>query len=222
MNCLSYMLIIVVIIIVAQQRCFVDYHMLIYDYLGHGRRKGGLWMLYTKSDWSCINPALTKLAGITKGSTVLDVGFGSGDMTDWFVSCGGDVYGIEKMSKFVKSYISRGADHTRFIQGSIPNPPSVGPGKFDAIVCHGVYMYLSNSEQDLAAKQLIGMLNPGGKLIIAGNVAHNRSFVCTGRISKFADTYKLVNESDVYDSTALKYGNDNKIVVITCHADQQQ
>ncbi len=115
------------------------------------------------------------LAAIEPGDTVLDLGSGSG--TDAFVAAHltgptGRVTGVDmtdaQLAKARRLRDGLGADHIRFVEGLIEDPP-VEAGSVDVVISNGVVNLVP--DKDAVFQAVARALRPGGRLAIADIVS---------------------------------------------------
>jgi len=107
---------------------------------------------------------LVEAAGLREGMRVLDLGSGVGDMSFVVavVGGGGEVVGIERAPEAVAAATARaerlGRGNVRFVIGDIHD--LLDGGRFDAVVCRLVLMYVPDPAAVLRAQ--VAALRPGG------------------------------------------------------------
>jgi ubiquinone/menaquinone biosynthesis C-methylase UbiE len=102
-------------------------------------------------------------AGLPRGSRILDVGCGPGEMAAKLQEHGYDVWGVDIAEPMVR-YARERCGGDRFRVGDIEQIP-FEDGAFDGVVCVGVLEYL---EADTKALREIGrVLKPGGTAVLS-------------------------------------------------------
>lgn len=158
------------------------------------------------------------------GSKVLDVGFGSGRNSFWFLNNGFNVHGIEQskesLVRFHKSLILLEKDPGNFIYGNLEELPYKN-GEFDLVICNAV-LHFSKSEEHFQSlfSELVRMLNSNGILFIrmtsdigiADKITNgkNRVFLLPDNSHRFLLTRELLLE--VMDTHSLKFVEPLKTV----------
>ena len=105
---------------------------------------------------------------IQQGEAALDVGCGSGFLSEEFcrrVGDGGRVIAIDKSAEMVDAARARCAGHTEFSarEGNVTLLEFSGQ-TFDLVACTQVLLYVADVEQ--AIKEMVRVLKPGGRLAI--------------------------------------------------------
>jgi len=112
--------------------------------------------------------AITKMAGISKGNKVLDVGTGTGVMLPYIREIVGEEGEItandiaEKMLEIARQKYP--FENIRFILGDIATV-SLPMNYFDVIMCYSVFPHFKDKAGMVA--HMAGLLKPGGRLVIA-------------------------------------------------------
>lgn len=102
-------------------------------------------------------------AGVSRGTKVLDVGCGPGEMAAKLMERGYEVWGLDIAEPMIRYARDRcGAD--RFRVGDIEHIP-FRDNTFDAVVCLGVIEYLDTDEQ--ALREMWRVLKPGGTAVVS-------------------------------------------------------
>ena len=102
-------------------------------------------------------------SSVPRGSRVLDVGCGTGDMSAELMRSGYEVWGFDLAGEMVRYVRERlGADRFHVGDAEHINFPD---SHFDAIVCLGVLEYLDRDEP--ALREIHRVLKPNGKAVIS-------------------------------------------------------
>lgn len=104
------------------------------------------------------------LAGLPKGSKILDVGCGTAHLTNWIREQGFMVMGIEPSAEMMK--LAKGNFPDIEIINSIASAIPVEDNRFDLIVSFEVLRYLDKSENIKSYKEFYRLLKPGGKIFV--------------------------------------------------------
>jgi len=104
------------------------------------------------------------------GSKVLDVGFGSGRNSFWFLNNGFDVFGIEPNEKAFEALhhrlIQEDKKPENFILGNLEELPYQNNG-FDLVICNAVLHFAKNEKHFIEMfAELVRVLSPTGILFI--------------------------------------------------------
>ena len=109
--------------------------------------------------------AILEIAGLRAGMRVLDLGSGAGDLTFTaidLVGPSGEIVGVDQSPDAVARATARARQrqlcNVRFIVGDIAQP--IAEGRFDAIICRLVLMYLPDPAAVLRAQATV--LRPNG------------------------------------------------------------
>ena len=104
------------------------------------------------------------------GTRLLDVGYGSGRNSFWFINNGFDVFGIDQnpnaRNAIHEKLAEIGKDACNFITGQLEKLP-YEENSFDVVICSAVLHFANNPEHfhDMFA-QLVRVLKPPGVLFI--------------------------------------------------------
>lgn len=165
---------------------------------------------------------ITKMAGISKGQTVLDVGTGTGVMLPFIhelIGDEGEVIAIdlaEKMLEVAKEKFS--FDNVRFILGDI-STVKLPISHFDSVMCYSVFPHFQ--DKPVTVSRIAGLLKPGGRLVIAHsqsrdaiNNLHARSSDTVRRdeLPEAATIKKYIKQAELVP--ILTEDNDEMFVVI--------
>jgi 2-polyprenyl-6-hydroxyphenyl methylase/3-demethylubiquinone-9 3-methyltransferase len=103
------------------------------------------------------------------GRAVLDVGCGSGNLSQHAAGLNASVVGIDGSAAMVERASARsaaaGLANTRFLVGRVEELAERVPGPYDLVLCSSVLEYLDDFEQALTV--LIGRVRPGGVLLVS-------------------------------------------------------
>lgn len=104
------------------------------------------------------------LSELPRGAKILDVGSGTGHLTNWMRSKGFDVYGIEPANNMLTRarHNFPGIEFKEGISSNIPYPDA----SFDAIVSFEVLRYLSEDVNLASYREFYRVLKPGGRLFV--------------------------------------------------------
>ncbi|UAY52218.1 class I SAM-dependent methyltransferase [Ferruginibacter albus] len=104
------------------------------------------------------------LLQLPKGSSVLDVGCGTGHLTKWIKDQGYNVVGVEP-SKGMREFAEKNFPDIRFIN-SISSEIPLADNSFDLILAFEVLRYMDESETINTYKEFHRLLKPGGKFFV--------------------------------------------------------
>lgn len=103
-------------------------------------------------------------------ASVLDVGCGSGRDADWFATHGYDVVAVEPAAGMLDyARCTHSHSNIQFIQDKLPGLQKcykLGLS-FDVIIVSAVWMHVAPDERPRAFRKLVGLLQPGGVLVIS-------------------------------------------------------
>lgn len=99
------------------------------------------------------------------GSTVLDVGCGSGAQCSWLLDQGADVIGVDLSPRMVETATKRCGRRGRFVVADLAEPLPVPPGSLDGITGSLVLHYLRDWSTPLAS--FANALRPGGWVVLS-------------------------------------------------------
>ena len=101
------------------------------------------------------------------GSSILEIGLGSGRDLAVLHACGYEVLGIEPSTKLRQVALQFHPElEGRIIEGSLPNL-TVGQGCFDAVLCSAVLMHIPSGQLFDAAIQIRDVLKSNGRLLLS-------------------------------------------------------
>jgi len=98
---------------------------------------------------------------LAPGSKVLDIGSGTGHMTEWIASMGFEVTGMEP-SKEMIGYARGNFPAITFVEG-ISSAIPFEPQSFDLVVAFEVFRYLDETENKETFTDVYRVLKPGGQ-----------------------------------------------------------
>ncbi len=105
------------------------------------------------------------------GSTVLDIGCGSGRDLARLCAAGHEVHGVEPSSSLRQRCIEEHPELAgRVVAGRLPDRlelPQDWPGSFDGIVCSAVLMHIPTSELPAVARALRALMHSGSRLLVS-------------------------------------------------------
>lgn len=111
-------------------------------------------------------PATVSLLGEVDGSRVLDVGCGSGELSEWLVDHGGAVTAFDVSPDMVRICRERLGDRARVLVADISEPLSfAATGEFDLVVASLVLHYVRDWEAALL--ELRRVLTSNGALVFS-------------------------------------------------------
>jgi ubiquinone/menaquinone biosynthesis C-methylase UbiE len=102
-------------------------------------------------------------SAVPRGSRILDVGCGTGEMVAKLTERGYEAWGVDLAEPMI-AFASERYGSSRFRVGDIEKIP-FDDSTFDAVVCLGVVEYLVDDEQ--ALKEIRRVLKPGGSAIVS-------------------------------------------------------
>jgi SAM-dependent methyltransferase len=109
--------------------------------------------------------AIAGLALPRAGERALDAGCGSGIYSAWLVERGLAVTGVDRDPSMLAA-ARRRASSASFREGDLAALP-FADGEFDLALAVTVFSFLGESERARAARELLRVLRPGGRLVIA-------------------------------------------------------
>jgi ubiquinone/menaquinone biosynthesis C-methylase UbiE len=104
------------------------------------------------------------LLQLPKGSSVLDVGCGTGHLTKWIKDQGYNVVGVEP-STAMREFAQKNFPDIQFIN-AISSKLSFPDNSFDLILSFEVLRYMDESETINTYKEYFRLLKPGGKFFV--------------------------------------------------------
>jgi ubiquinone/menaquinone biosynthesis C-methylase UbiE len=108
--------------------------------------------------------AIATLAAPRRGERALDAGCGTGIYSAWLTNEGLEVVGLDRDPEMLAAAGAR-APRAELIQGDITDVP-FGDAEFDLAVAVTVLCFLTDSERDAAARELVRVTRPGGRIVI--------------------------------------------------------
>ena len=135
------------------------------------------------------------------GTSVLDIGCGSGRDLHTLLKMGYDAYGIDPSLEMIRAGVNLFPElKTRIAPGIIPSDKLFFNRKFDCILCSAVLMHIVDDYMDDAAFTIKNNLKPGGRLLVSvplkrdnlnaeGRSPDGRLFIIRSR-----DYYKILFE----------------------------
>lgn len=103
----------------------------------------------------------TLLDTLPKGSKVLDIGSGTGHLTQWIQSQGFEVTGLEPSAEMI-GHARKNFPNITFTEG-ISSALPYADGSFDLIVSFEVFRYLDKAENIASYNEAKRVLKPGGQ-----------------------------------------------------------
>ncbi|NLU10963.1 MAG: class I SAM-dependent methyltransferase [Tepidanaerobacter acetatoxydans] len=142
---------------------------------------------------------ITKMAGISQGDCVLDVGTGTGVMIPYIYEMIGDEGEIiaidlaEKMLEVAKQKYP--FNNVRFVLGDIYDA-ALPKTHFDVIMCYSVFPHFQ--DKPTVISRMAGLLKPGGRLVIA----HSQSRRAINELH--AESSDAVNSDDLPEADVIE------------------
>jgi ubiquinone/menaquinone biosynthesis C-methylase UbiE len=103
------------------------------------------------------------LAAPKRGERALDVGCGTGTYTSWLSERGLEVTGLDRDSSMLAAARSK-APGARLVEGDATELP-FADGEFDLAVATTLFCFLSPDERRAAARELLRVVRPGGRVV---------------------------------------------------------
>jgi len=166
--------------------------------------------------------AITKMAYISKGETVLDVGTGTGVMLPFireFVGDTGQITAIDLAEKMLEVARQKCPfENVSFVLGDI-SAVTLPESHFDVIMCYSVFPHFQDKPGTVS--RMAGLLKPGGRLVIAHsqsrdaiNNLHARSpdTVSRDELPEAATIKKYIKQAELVP--ILTEDNEEMFVVI--------
>lgn len=112
---------------------------------------------------------------IAEGTTLLDAGCGSGEMSVFFASCKANVTGVDLDARRLsnasdKSRVNDLAARCRFLEASTESMTMISPGYFDVVFSMSTIQYMDRQK---AIYEYLRVLRKGGSLILIENLPSN-------------------------------------------------
>jgi len=123
---------------------------------------------YDNADMSLLHKLLLKY--ITKKSTLLDIGFGSGRDIDFLHTHGYDAWGLDPSVKFVENIKQRFPNiQKHFLKAGVPfDKKRIGLNKkFDAVISIAVWMHLGYVQYADAVASIISVAKDKSTIVIS-------------------------------------------------------
>ncbi len=135
-------------------------HATVQSYDVHGERYARKWLTQTM-------PAETQRAveqAFQRGLASVDVGCGSGRDVAWLVAAGYPTVGLEASSTMLR--VARAAfPDLVFEEDALPALANT-QARFAQVLCRNVLMHLPPAAHGAAVRRLLGLLRPGGVLVL--------------------------------------------------------
>ena len=123
------------------------------------------------------------LAGLPTGSSVLDLGCGTGrPMAEYILACGHHVTGIDQAEALLALARQR-FPQAEWIEGSIED--YIAPSCFDAILCWDALFHLERDRHEALFARFARMLKPNGRLMLTLGGSDHPAFTDT----MFSETF---------------------------------
>ncbi len=132
-----------------------------------------------------------------KGSSVLDIGCGSGRDVKTLLEKGYNAYGIDPCSELIDIIKNKNSDISdHFFIGNLPDGfKKIDDKKFDGVLCTAVLMHIPDKDLLDSVYAIKNVLNKNGKVIIS--IPHSRGDMeederdTKGRLMKIRDPWDL-------------------------------
>ncbi len=122
---------------------------------------------------------IAELAAPTSNERALDAGCGTGLCTAWLAALGLEVTGVDIDPAMLGAARNK-APAARLVEGSITRLP-FADGEFDLSLAVTVFCFLSDEERAEAARELVRVTRPGGRVVI-GDLARYSLWAAQRRI----------------------------------------
>ncbi|MBQ6492208.1 MAG: class I SAM-dependent methyltransferase [Atopobiaceae bacterium] len=136
-------------------------------------RDAAAWEAEGRYPFGCRSAVLEKVLELAEprpGAKVMDLGCGPGVLLDPFAREGCEVYGVDS-SRQMLALAERKVPRAHLSLADIRDLPPVGWGRdFSAITCTYAIHHLDDSEKVALIGRLLGLLAPGGAVLV-GDVA---------------------------------------------------
>ena len=132
-----------------------------------------------------------------KGSSVLDIGCGSGRDVKTLLKKGYNAYGIDPCSELIDIIKTKNPDLSeRFFTGNLPDGlRKIDERKFDGVLCTAVLMHIPDKDLLDSVYAIKNILNKNGKVLVS--IPHSRGDMedderdTKGRLMKIRDPWDL-------------------------------
>ena len=123
------------------------------------------------------------LAGLPTGSSVLDLGCGTGrPMAEYILACGHHVTGIDQAQALL-AFARQRFPQAQWIESSIED--YISPSRFDAILCWDALFHLERDRHEALFTRFARMLKPNGRLMLTFGGSDHPAFTDT----MFSETF---------------------------------
>ena len=110
---------------------------------------------------------------VESGHRVLEIGCGTGMLASLMTARGAHVVGLD-ISEDMLAAARRNTPEAEFVHMTATEIGRLGESRFDRIVATLSFSELSEDEIDLVLRASVGLLKPGGKLVVADEVPPRR------------------------------------------------
>lgn len=107
---------------------------------------------------------VAELAQPRRGEKALDAACGTGIYSEWLVGLGLSVTGVDHDPALLDA-ARRRAPEARFVEADLAALP-FADGEFDLAVAMTVFCFLSDTERHAAARELVRVTRPGGRVVV--------------------------------------------------------
>ncbi|WP_350343998.1 class I SAM-dependent methyltransferase [Proteinivorax tanatarense] len=118
---------------------------------------------------------MSEVCANLKAGLTLEIGVGTGNLTDKLIDSGASVIGVEPSTEMRKLATKKNSD-LKIYNGHFLNISSTLTIKFDNIVSSYAFHHLTLSEKRQAIQYLKRHLNPGGRIVIADTMFESAKY----------------------------------------------
>lgn len=112
------------------------------------------------------------------GESILDLGCGTGDLTEQLVASGSQVLGVDSSAEMVAAARAKYPQHSFLQADACALDEALAGQRFDAIFSNAVLHWIRQPE--LALRQMADRLKEGGRLVLEMGGARNIGAICSG------------------------------------------